>query len=285
MKNINVEVINESHSDPAGMMMFVARLTQRGHNIKTMNDLKDLYDESLAKHTKAGVTAVANLPHGSIKRYTPITIAIVGASRRFLAQARTHQVGFNYTSASLQYSNYTGAAQFVIPYAITKADDTFNKQYIEDMHIRNVGVDFKHFDPNKKIYLDSCSSSMNAYKKLARSTDNDTAGYAAPQGLRNVLIMQGNIESWLYFISLRGCSRNTDETAYVTTLIWEELLKTNGGRELFHYAGPKCLYGKCLEGKMSCGESMHKYIEMAENEACSIPRAIINDKWPLLNLY
>ena len=28
------------------------------------------------------------------------------------------------------------------------------------------------------------------------AVSNDTAGYAAPQGLRNILIMQGNHQSW-----------------------------------------------------------------------------------------
>ena len=40
MKNIQVSVINEAHSCPGGMMMFLAKLTQRGHQIKNMDDLK-----------------------------------------------------------------------------------------------------------------------------------------------------------------------------------------------------------------------------------------------------
>ena len=260
MRNIEVAVLHEAHSCPAGMMMFLAKLTQRGHNIQCMKDLQDLYESSMGKHTTA--KSVAALPHGTIKRFTPITVAIVGASRRFLAQARTHQVGITYVSASLQYSNYSGKADFVVPYELIRADHEIGCPKLVP------------------LYLDSCNKAMKVYEYLATDTDNDTAGYAAPQGLRNILIIQANHEAWMHFIRLRGCNRNTVETQYVTMRIWEELLKTEDGEELFAYAGPDCMYGICREGKMCCGEPLKKYTGVNTN--VSIPRQIINDKWPLL---
>ncbi len=50
-----------------------------------------------------------------------ITVAIVGASRRFLAQITRHQNEVKFMSASLQYSNYTGQADFAVPYSIMTA--------------------------------------------------------------------------------------------------------------------------------------------------------------------
>lgn len=260
MRNIEVAVLHEAHSCPAGMMMFLAKLTQRGHNIQCMKDLQDLYEGSMGKHKTA--KSVAALPHGTIKRFTPITVAIVGASRRFLAQARTHQVGITYVSASLQYSDYSGKADFVVPYNIIKADHKNDNKALEF------------------LYLERCNETMLTYKHIAEETDNDTAGYVAPQGLRNILIIQANHEAWMHFIRLRGCNRNTVETQYVTMRIWEELLKTEDGEELFAYAGPDCMYGICREGKMCCGEPLKKYTSVDTN--VSIPRQIINDRWPLL---
>lgn len=266
MRNIEVAVLNESHSCPAGMMMFLAKLTQRGHNIQCMDDLMKLYNDSMNKHKTA--VSVAALPHGTIKRFTPITIAIVGASRRFLAQARTHQVGINYVSASLQYSDYSGKADFVVPYALLEASHN--------------GERIGSWDP-VEFYLDRCQDDMDNYTKISEITDNDTAGYAAPQGLRNILIIQANHESWMNFIRARGCSRNTVETQYVTLRIWEELLKTEDGEEMFHFAGPDCMYGACREGKMCCGKPLRKYVGIAGSiQNASIPRLIIDDKWPLL---
>lgn len=249
MNKIEVAVLTEAHESPAGMMMFLAKLTQRGHNIQSMNDLLSLYNSSIKSHS--GAQNIAKLPHGTIKRFAPITVAIVGASRRFLAQARTHQVGINYVSASLQYSNYSGAADFVVPYALLGTCE-------------------------EGLYLNTCECAMEVYKTLADAADNDTAGYVAPQGLRNILIIQANHEAWMHFIRLRGCNRNTEETQYVTMRIWEELLKTADGKEMFAWAGPDCMYGQCREGKMCCGETLQY-----ARTSCP-PGRIIAHKWPKL---
>lgn len=264
MRNIEVAVLSEAHSCPAGMMTFLAKLTQRGHNISNMDDLLKLYMNSMFNHNSA--KNIAALPHGTIKRFSPITIAIVGASRRFLAQARTNQVGFNYVSASLQYSDYTSKAAFTVPYSIIEHDT-------EAITSGNV---FGNYSLTE-AYTEACLSALETYESIAARTDNDTAGYVMPQGLRNVLVMQGNHEAWSYFIRLRACNRNTDETAYVATRIWEELLKTADGKELFAYAGPDCLYGKCREGKMTCGSPI-----VVSDKAESIPSELIKQKWPLL---
>lgn len=256
MNKIEVAVI-DTHSNPGGFMMFLAKLTQRGHNIKCMSDLKQLCEDSM-KPAAATIERVAALPHGTIKRFTPITVAIVGASRRFLAQARTHPTGFNYVSASLQYSDYSGEADFVVPYEL--------------------------FDrPERESYLATCKNSMQYYKYLVEhGIGNDTAGYAAPQGLRNILIIQGNHEAWMNFIRSRSCSRNTNETQYVTLKIWEELLKTPDGEEMFRYAGPDCMFGACREGKMCCGSPLKRHEREARSLNISTPRHLINTMWPLL---
>lgn len=274
MNKIEVGVIAE-HGNAAETMAFLARLTQRGHNIKSLDDIREL----LAKPASpALVDAMMKMElHGTIKRFTPITIAIVGASRRFLAQARTNQVGFNYVSASLQYSDYSDTADFAVPYAITEADHK-HRSDLEKLGALGA-VPKGHY---RDLYLDSCKKSMDNYKLIAAATDNDTAGYAAPQGLRNILIMQANHEAWLHFIKLRTCNRNTNETQYVAFRIWEELLKTDGGEQMFKYAGPDCMYGICREGKMCCGKPLKKAPKIAADAGVSIPRAIIDLQWPLL---
>ena len=266
MNKIEVAVL-DCHNNPGGMMLFLAKLTQRGHKIHNMEDLTKLFEFCTTPgNTHPGtIERIANLPHGTIKRFTPITVAIVGASRRFLAQARTHQVGSNFVSASLQYSDYSGAADFVVPYALIEAEH------------RGKWIVTEYAKTPTQYYLDSCRQGMIDYRNIAKVTDNDTAGYAAPQGLRNILIMQANHEAWSYFIRTRGCNRNTNETQYVTLRIWEELLKTPDGEEMFANIGPDCMYGACREGKMCCGQPLKKYAK----EDC-IPRSIIDAQWPLL---
>lgn len=267
MRDIEVAILNEAHTRPSGMMMFLAKLTQRGHNIKNMEDLMKLYNSTVYEKPSGSeiIKAVSDMPHGTIKRFAPITIAIVGASRRFLAQARTHQVGLDYVSASLQYSNYSGAAQFCVPYELIKKDSEISHEdWIP-------GFTSSFFE---QAYIDGCAKDMEDYKNLiAAGISNDVAGYKAPQGLRNILIIQGNHQAWDYFIRLRTCNRNTEETQYVTMLIWEMLKNlSNDGDDLFSHAGPDCLFGQCREGKMCCGNK--------------IPQMHVSDlikwKWPLI---
>lgn len=276
MRNIEVEVIAE-HGNAAMMMSFLARLTQRGANITCMKDLKELMDRPTSTPLVESMIAMEN--HHTIRRFTPITVAIVGASRRFLAQIRTHSVGLNFVSASLQYSDYTGKAQFVVPYELTEADvANAGILYADDKPFITASINGYY----TRMYLDGCERDMQEYAEIAKVAGNDAAGYKAPQGLRNILIIQGNHDAWLNLIKLRSCSRNTTETQYVVMRIWEELLKTQDGPEMFKFAGPDCMYGACKEGKMCCGEPLRPARAKAKRQEVSIPRYIIDSKWPLL---
>lgn len=230
MNKIEVAVINEASYRPGDIMMFLAKLTQRGHKIKDMHSLWDLYTKS--GYSEDILMNVSKLPHGTIKRFTPITIAVVGASRRFLAQARTHQVGMDFVSASLQYSDYSGKADFVVPYGLT--------------------------EEQKESYMEACTYALREYEKMIENgIDRDSAGYVMPQGLRNILIIQANHQAWENFIRTRVCRRNTPETQYVTLLIWEALLATSEGTALFSHLGADCLQvGGCREGGFSCGKPL-----------------------------
>lgn len=137
-------------------MVFAARLTQHGHTIQNMADLMDLYHQSYSQKT---VENIAGLPHPTVQKFMVITVAVVGASRRFLAQITRHQNEVKYMSASLQYSNYSGHAAFAIPYGIMKADKEI-----------------------KDIYRKSCQSDLDYYAELcALGIDHDSAGYVFPR--------------------------------------------------------------------------------------------------------
>ena len=274
MNKIEVKVIAE-HGNPAAMTAFLARLTQRGANIKSMNDLEALMEKPASKKLVESMVALEN--HHTIRRFTPITVAVVGASRRFLAQIRTHSVGLNFVSASLQYSDYTGKAQFVVPYAVLEATAAGKR-----VRCRNSDGTYGRATPTA-MYLRGCAEDMKDYAELAEVAGNDAAGYKAPQGLRNILIIQGNHDAWLNLIKIRGCNRNTVETQYVVLRIWEELLKTQDGPEMFKFAGPDCVFGPCKEGKMCCGKPFRSTQELVSTmSSTTLPRYIIDTKWPLL---
>ena len=165
MDKIEVKILNGTAVKEAEKnMVFAARLTQRGHGIHSMKELLDLYERSFGEET---LRNIGQLPHPTVQKFSVITVAIVGASRRFLSQITRHQNEVKFMSASLQYSNYSGEAEFAIPYEILTAPE----------HIR-------------RLYEESCWSDLDCYEKLCQmGIGHDAAGYATPHGLRNVLLI------------------------------------------------------------------------------------------------
>ena len=226
-KILNCSAIREAEKN----MVFTARLTQRGHLIHNMEDLVRLYNRSFTNDT---VRNMGNLPHPTIQKFSVITVAVVGSSRRFLSQITRHQNEVKFMSASLQYSNYAGQADFAVPYEILTAPKAI-----------------------QEMYLESCKSDMDCYEELcAAGIGHDEAGYATPQGLRNVLIISATPYQWKHIIGQRVCRRNTDETRIVLLKIWQELYTLSPALFAPGLTGSFCQRDKCLEGKMSCGRKI-----------------------------
>ena len=252
MKDIEVKILNpEQLASADTMMVAMARLTQRAQNIKNMADFEALlakpYKESTAE-------TMVKLPHPTLQKFGLINVAVVGASRRFLAQITRHQNEVKFMSGSLQYSDYSDEAQFCVPYAVTNYDA-----------VHNTG------GWARRQYLNSCLQSMDDYKKAVKYIGNDAAGYMAPQGMRNVLLISALPYELKHIISQRSCNRNTLETQYVMLKIWEQLWDLS---PMFrHGCGPECMQQGCQEGRMTCGDPYFK---------SSTPTDILHYRFPLL---
>ncbi len=212
-------------------MVFAARLTQRGQMIKSMDDMMALYNKEYSAHT---LQNLSSLPHPTIQKFAAITVGVTGASRRFLTQITRHQNEVKFMSASLQYSNYAGQAQFAIPYEIMTSPQ-----------------------PVQKLYLDACHQGMNSYAQLiAAGIGHDAAGYATPQGLRNALLISATPYQWKHMIGQRVCRRNTDETRIVMLMIWQALFELSPELFAANMTGAFCQRERCQEGKMTCGKPL-----------------------------
>ena len=249
MNKIEVKILNcAAVSEAEKNMVFAARLTQRGHTIHSMDDLMCLYEKSFSEET---LKNIGHLPHPTVQKFSVITVAIVGASRRFLAQITRHQNEVKFMSASLQYSNYSGKADFAVPYEIMTAN--------EDI---------------QKLYTESCQTDMDCYERLCQmGVGHDAAGYATPQGLRNVLIISATPFQWKHMIGQRSCRRNTDEMRIVMLKIWQELYGLSPVLFASELTGPFCQRGKCVEGKMACGKPLDKNMNSVD---------ILQTDYPLL---
>ena len=248
MDRIEVKILNPSViAEAEQMMVFAARLTQKSHAIQNMADLMCLYMKEYTENTVINLTA---LPHPTMQKFATINVAVVGASRRFLAQITRHQNEVKFMSSSLQYSNYSGKASFVVPYEI-------------------IGTD------KEAGYLAQCEASMQKYMSLITSgIGNDDAGYIAPQALRGVLLIGATPYQWKHMIHQRTCRRNSPETRYVMLRIWQALYKESP--QLFSKCGPFCMTpgvmgGLCEEGSMSCGNPLSPYMNPSDVLSLDFP--------------
>lgn len=236
MDKIEIAVLNPREVQEAEKnMVFAARLTQHGHEIKNMEDLMALYHKPYLHRT---VKSILKMPHPTLLKLNVINVAIVGASRRFLAQITRHQNEVKFVSASMQYSDYSGEAAFAVPYEVMIAGEKV-----------------------QALYLESCEKGMECYEALIEAgIDHDAAGYSAANGLRNVLIISATPYQWRHMIGQRVCGRNTDETRIVMLKIWQELYMYDCEMFAPEITGPFCQRdGSCPEGKMCCGELMEPF--------------------------
>ena len=201
-------------------------------NCYSSTDVDSVLDGLTEEKTESFVNMLSEIGHESPIEHVSFTFAIEGVSRSLLAQITRHQNEVKFMSASLQYSDYSDDAAFAIPYEVTARGE-------------------------EETYLTSCKLNMANYAEAVKQgLDNDAAGYMAPQGLRNVLLISATPYQWKHIIGQRTCRRNTSETRLVLLKVWDELYKLNP--LLFSRAttGPFCMRGACKEGKMGCKNPM-----------------------------
>ena len=120
-------------------MVFAARLTQRGHAIHSMDDLLALYEKAYTADT---VKRNASLPHPAVQKFSVITVAVVGASRRFLAQDVYKRQVYDLIAEEDIYTGdgtLRGAKDTVVATLTTGEDGTAvsEPQYLGQMCIRD----------------------------------------------------------------------------------------------------------------------------------------------------
>lgn len=222
MDKIQVEILFENFDR---MPLFLAKLTQRGNEINSMDDLHELYADTVWKN-KPMSKEFMQLPHTTLRRMCYMTVAIVGLSTKAVSQLRTHAKHLTFLSTSTQYSAY---------------NDKDNNYCMPE------------YDINLKIFLEQAQKNYETLLNIG--FDKDIASYVLPQALRKVLIISGSLADWEYVLSTRLCNRNTKEVQHICELIVQEV-KEKCGEEFTVNMYPSCVNGKCHEGKFSCG---HKY--------------------------
>ncbi len=227
MKNIKVECLNKSHTNPEEFISNIVSLTFS----KKLNTASDIKNTLLDAPTKIETLKnVIEMNHTGMLEHVTVTYLIQGASRSLLSQITRHRL-FSFVSASQHYMDYSDFADFVVPVELEQQGQDVVNTYIET---------------NKK--------SVEEYKKLiSTGIDPSIARQVLPNSMRNNLIVTGNLREWLNFMNLRLCNRNTSEIQYIAMLIKDDLL--NYIPTIAKYMVPDCIKcGHCTQKHLYCGK-------------------------------
>jgi len=229
MNKIQVIMVQKPLVNPVKFIANATRLT-----FKTTSNFK--YDIKYEEHTDFDKSIVSNLilaDHSPLE-HCSYSFLVLGASRAFLAQVRTHRLA-SFTSASQHYSNWKDA-DFVIPIEVFEKCEEINST-----------------EPIER-FIKSYQLSQGEYQKLQEDfkLDHSVTRFVTSQGMRNNLLITANIRQWLTMLGRRECGRNTSEIAYISWMIRKQLIEDCP--DIFKYCGPPCYrYKKCSEGKLCCG--------------------------------
>ena len=179
------------------------------------------YERSLRHAVESG--------HTSVLEHAVFTFKVEGLSRAALAQLTRHRLA----SFDVQSQRYVRLdnPELVIPESIRKS--RFAAEAESSMR-----------------YM------MNLYQRMTEAgIPCEDARYVTPQAVPTTLYMTMNARELLHFFSLRCCNRAQWEIRELADRMLRLCMEASP--EIFKYAGPGCVTGKCPE-KRPCGHPREK---------------------------
>ncbi|QGU00757.1 Thymidylate synthase ThyX [Candidatus Syntrophocurvum alkaliphilum] len=245
---LKVELI-EFTPNPEKLVAAAAKLCYASFGVENIMD--DL-DEN---KTTNFISMLNSIGHESPIEHVSYTFAISGVSRALLAQITRHRLA----SYSVRSQRYVNEKQFeyIIPPEIE------NMPEAKELYIKAMEEDQKTYlklsellkNKHKEELIASGVDPIEADKK-AEKKGNEDARFILPNACETKMVVTMNARSLNNFFNLRCCSRAQWEIRDLATEMLKLVRKVSP--TLFAKSGPPCYaYGKCPEGKMSCGSIKH----------------------------
>lgn len=237
--------------EPEKTVAAAAKMCYAAADVDTV--MEGLTDEKVANF----VDMLSSIGHESPIEHASFTFAIEGVSRALLAQITRHRIA----SYSVQSQRYVAEKNFeyVLPPEIekeSKAKEIFlnsmSRAHEDYLKISEI-LSEKYVEEFLSEGIDEKEAKRKAQKKAI-----EDARFVLPNACDTKMIATFNARSLQNFFKHRCCNRAQWEIRELAT----EMLKLvkQVAPNLFKKSGPPCLYGKCPEGKMSCG----KMVEVKE---------------------
>lgn len=227
--------------DPELVVATAAKLCYSDSNID------QLMEAQTSEEVKKFIERLSSMGHESPFEHAVFTFAIEDVSRSLLAQITRHRIA-SYSVQSQRYVNMQNAKCVVPP--VIEGDEGLLTLYANASKVSHmVYGEILHRLVEK--YMSEGLSQKDATKKA-----QEDARFILPNSCGTRLIVTMNARSLMNFFKLRCCNRAQWEIRELAAAMLE--LCKQAAPNIFKYAGPACVKGKCKEGAMSCGHPWKK---------------------------
>jgi thymidylate synthase (FAD) len=207
----------------------------------------ELKEKMSAAEVERLVNLLVRSGHLSALEHASFTFGIDGISRACSHQLVRHRLA-SYSQQSQRYVHFSKDSGFIIPPKI--AEDAEALGVFEEA----MGQALAAYD--KLVELGTA-------RGLAKETVQEDARFVLPNAAETRLVVTMNARELRHFFQVRCCRRAQWE---INELAWRmRALALATAPLLMKKSGPDCLYGKCHEGKMYCG-NVYTLEEVAEME-------------------
>ena len=190
---------------------------------------------------------LTTIGHYSPFEHANFTFGIEGISRTCSHQIVRHRTG-KYSQQSQRYVDLESCFQVIVPPEIE--DDEVACQMYKDAIMKDYDVYIELTNHLKHKYINNGMLEKTALKKAL-----EDARFALPNACETKMVMTIDARNLINFFEKRCCNRAQWEVREVANQMLDLVLEV--APNLFKKAGAKCVFGKCPEGKMSCGQKQN----------------------------
>ncbi len=217
--------------------------------------VENIYENLSDDKATSFLEMLTEIGHESPIEHVTFTFGIEGVSRSLTHQLVRHRIA-SYSQKSQRYVT-EGEFEYIIPPEIEKSEEAlsiFKKAMADDQET---------YDKLTAILKEKHAAGFIAEGKsekeamrLAEKKAIEDARYVLPNACETKIVATFNARSLKNFFAHRLCERAQWEIRDMAEKMYKEV--QNVAPTLFKKAGPPCVFGKCPEGKMSCGKMAEK---------------------------
>ena len=211
------------------------------------SDVWNLYQDLDDESTKKFVKMLSEIGHHSPIEHISFTFGIEGISRACSHQIVRHRIA-SYSQQSQRYVDLQNSFGYIIP------DSIKNNEKARLLYEKSILSNIDTYEEITKALIDEYSKGITDDKQIKKLTKKaiEDARFALPNACETKIIVTMNARSLLNFFKERCCNRAQWEIRDVANQMLDLVLPI--APNIFSKAGAPCVFGKCPEGKMSCGQ-------------------------------